>query len=286
MLKFLCLVIFILLGVSIHLAFSEFSDFDTYARLLENQEVAEVASVFNYFEVLSLFFLFLVPYTLEIPGAWYLIFLSMVALIAMLYATRSRYLSQLLTISIIVFYYGDTVLFSQYKMLLMVAAFYLLCGQSSVNRFPVVLFHLQALPFLLIRSAKQILWAVSLAVLFIYFLPVLYNLTNLYVLGKVITYGREEHVLSAGIMAYFVIFLSALITGKTSFLKDPLCAPFIMGGALGLIFLSFPVIHGRMVSMAILLAPITVHRYIGRGLMLTLTLLFAAAGALRTVFGI
>lgn len=285
-LKFLCMALFIGVGVSLHFVFSEFYDFETYARLSERQELAEAVGVFNYFEALSLFFLWLVPYTLGIPGSWYLITLSATALAAMLYSTRSRYLSQLLTISILVFYYGNTILFSQYKMLLMVAVLYLLIGQSIGKQLTAILFHLQALPFVLARSAKHVLWMTVVAVIFIYFLPTLYNFRDFYVFGKLITYGQEEHSLSVGLIVYFVIFFSALITGKAKFLKDPLSAPFLIGGALGLIFFSFPVVHGRMVSLAILLAPITVHRYIGRGLMLILTLLFAAVGAARAIFGI
>jgi len=251
-------------------SFSFPADFETYA-MMASLEPSEALKTFNFIELGSLFVISLLPRALLLNSDIYLVTLSIVALLYLISKLNSFY-SKLSLIFLLAGFYGSNLLLSQYKMLLAICFTVFIFEYSKQNKaknkllpLSLFLFHSQALLYSLAHyfSLKQCLLYSCIVGVFISQLIIITNIYfgDIYLFSKIATYTvTEGDALSNFTLLRLILFSIAtffLIQDKENYYYK--C--YLVCVLFSLFSISFPVIAGRIASMAVILEPFIIDNY-------------------------
>ncbi|UAB70544.1 hypothetical protein INR79_01065 [Vibrio sp. SCSIO 43132] len=267
---FLVSLSFVLSMLSIGLKYP--IDLETYTTL-SSLNLLDSIKVFNFIELGSYIFIALVPKVLGLNPEFYLVFLSIS--IALYITSRiDSFGGRVAFIFMSLGFYGSNLMFSQYKMLLSVFFFIIInehlfsykrAGYSKILSLGGFLFHTQSILYT-IAAWFRLRWLVVFSIaLFFLFKPLLFSLLHyypdVYVFSKVYTYLSFE-VDGLTYFSYIRLFLFLSIFSLSSFFckKDFYLKCYTFCVLISLAMWPFPIISGRIVSMAFILEALVVYK--------------------------
>lgn len=270
--KLLSLLVSIILSISlisVVLIYYSPADFNTYA-MSSKLSSEDALKIFNYIEFGSFFIISVIPNLFYINSDIYLVLLSFFLLMYLVSSVKSFY-SKISLIFLMAGFYGENLLLSQYKMLLatcfIVFAYRYSMKKPKNNLFPLInfIFHSQAVLYTLayyISLKKCLIYSLVIGFFSIYILfygSVYFE--KFYVTSKIMTYTMTDGDNLSNFTLIKIVFFSFislfLIDDKENYYYKcyVICVVFCLS------FLSFPVVSGRIASMAVILEPFIIDKY-------------------------